>query len=342
MKKIAFVLLCFSNTLVAQQVTNQKEYKPYDGDFRDVYFAADNQTLVTTSSFEEQFLLNDSVGTTKTLDILQSGASAIHPDGSKVGIIGRQYYDKTEKKVYNTVLQLVDTKDGTVENIFFEKPEIQSFKFHPTNDALIAAIMMDENFEYLCAIVNIETKKVEDICLQGKGRFIPLMCDFTPDGSSLLIGYGNSSYYGGFTIYDLEAKKETKRVQLKDQPVGFTVTSDKVVMRGNKTVQVYDRNWNELSKMDRRLVAIHPTGEFGIYFTNDKEAFFMNLQSGEKTKLDIPILKEQDFSKVNDFRGYARFSNDGTKVAIKFIKWNKFKEIKMPEKPSFMTFDVSL
>jgi hypothetical protein len=340
MKRLA-LLLFIPLSAFSQQISNQQDIKPYQGDFGDIYFINDNEQILTTSSFEGSFLLNAKGEKVKELDIIKNGESSIHPNGKKIGIMGTQYYDKPNKKMYATVLQIVDVASGDVQKIMFENNQIQRFNFHPTNDNLIAAIMMDENFEYQSVIMDISEQKVLDVCLQGKGSFIPLTNDFTKDGKYLICGYGNSSYNGGFTYYDLEAKKELRRISLKDQPLGFLELDDKFIMRGNKSLIVYSKDWIAQKTINHRMAAIHPNGKFAIHFNQEKEALFVDLTTGEKTKLDIPLLKDQDFSNVSKFYGYARFSPDGRKLAVKFFKWNKFKEIKMPDKPSFMTFDLT-
>lgn len=339
---LQIIFFLFATQSFGQQFQNEKVLYYYEKSVTDIHFTTDSNLVITTGGLQDDLIWNLEKKEAKSkIQTYRYGESMMNASGTEMCTVGGQHYVPETKEITSSSLSFysIETNETTVQK--FTDLDLQRMCYHPTDDNILGVIGMDENFEYRAAIMDRTTFEITDIALQGKGSLIPLWMQFTPDGKYAYIGYGSGSYNGGFTVYNLELKKEIKRIVLKDQPLEFVFLGDgKFIMKGNKSSIIYNKDHSAISTHTIRLPAVHPSGKYGIHFNNDKEAFFYFFETKTKVKLDLPILLKQDFSNVNEFHGYAKFNPNGKQLAIKYYKWHSSKTQTTSEYPSFMVYDI--
>lgn len=335
------VLFVFNSN--AQTVQNEKVFYHYNKMPSAIHFTSNPKLIISTAGLESDYIWNIDQENEKTeIKTYRYGESMMNANGTELCTVGGQYYDKETKELSSSSLSFYSVEQNQTTVKKFQNLDLLRMCYHPTDKNSIAIIGMDEDFNYRAALMNRETFELSTVVFRGKGAVMPLWQQFSPDGKYLFIGYGNSSYNGGYTVYDISAKKEIKRISLKDQPKEFIFLADgRFIMKGNRSVIIYNKDFTQISKHDLNLAAIHPSGQYGIHFNINKEAYFYHFASKTKTKLDIPILQKEDLSNAAEFYGNAKFSPDGKSLGIIFFKWHSNKAATVNTLPSFMVYDIT-
>lgn len=194
--------------------------------------------------------------------------SQVSPDGKRVCIIGTQYQARGQE--VDTVLHLLDVSTQQIQSVpLSTKHRVQRVTFHPTDPNLLGLIAMDQDFNYVALTYNLSTNKVERTLMQGRGALIPMFLTFSGDGARTYVGYGSSSYQGGFNVYTTQSGARVRQVALKDQPHYFFEVGEELVVSGLKNTYFYDLSSIQARRNIKGSIgAVHAASGIGVLIPN--------------------------------------------------------------------------
>ncbi|MCG9911313.1 MAG: hypothetical protein MH137_08420 [Flavobacteriales bacterium] len=168
--------------------------------------------------------------------MLTSGAML--PNKNTLCIIGTQYQHKAE--LIQTVFHFYDI---VKDSLWFLIPEIsievKQLVFHPQNPDLIGIIGFYSE-QSVAVLYDMSVNQVKTIYRKTKHPDYSHGMLFSSDGSKVFVGYMNSSYAGGFCVFETHTGKMIKKIAMNDQPLQFYESEDRLIVAGNKASYFYE------------------------------------------------------------------------------------------------------
>lgn len=243
--------------------------------------------------------------------MLTSGAML--PNKNTLCIIGTQYQHKAE--LIQTVFHFYDI---VKDSLWFLIPEIsievKQLVFHPQNPDLIGIIGFYSE-QSVAVLYEMSVNQVKTIYRKTKHPDYSHGMLFSSDGSKVFVGYMNSSYAGGFCVFETHTGKMIKKIAMNDQPQRFFESEDRLIVVGNKASYFYETAQWTLRNTGKNFVqGVHVQTDMGAVISFDvsrPELRLLNLKTRQ-----TELLGNQELNNV--------IFNQGASFLIGIVPKNEF------------------